>query len=88
MMNAYNIKLNGKWFIDVGEVNGQTSSGGWYDTGQSTREILLTENQNEAKLIEGMTNLNSYFKKIYESVRYSDTKMEIKELLIVKVGEC
>jgi len=22
-MNAYNIKLNGKWFVGVGEVNGQ-----------------------------------------------------------------
>ena len=87
-MNAYNIKLNGKWFVGLGEVNGQAFAGGWYDTGKNTREFILSERQSDAKLIEGMTNLNSYFKKIYESVRYGETKTEIEEILIVKVGEC
>ena len=36
---------------------------------------------NEAKLIEGITNLNSYFKKIYESVRYGDIKTEIEKVI-------
>ena len=87
-MNAYNIKLNGKWFVGMGEVNGQAFAGGWYDAGKNTRGFILSDNQSEAKLIEGMTNLNSYFNKIYESVRFGDVKTNIEELLILKVGEC
>ncbi|MUV39454.1 hypothetical protein JNUCC1_03332 [Lentibacillus sp. JNUCC-1] len=84
-MNAYNIKINGKWFVETGDVVGMTNSGGWYDTGKATRSLILSDNQDKAKQVEGMRNLNSYYNKIYDSARA--TGMEIEKLTFVKVGE-
>lgn len=87
-MNAYNIKINGKWFVGLGEENGQSYGGGWYDTGKTTRHFILSDEQDKALLVEGNINLKSYFTKIYDSVRYGRPKYDLEELTFVKVGEC
>lgn len=86
-MNTYSIRINGKWFVGEGEVNGRSPTGGWYDEGKSVKKIVLSDDHKEAKKIEGMFNLKSYFHRIYDACRYGETEFEIEELSFVKVGE-
>lgn len=70
-MNAYFIKIDDKYLVGTNEEDfGKVPAGGWYDVGGSIGGVILSDNLDEAKLIEGNINLKSYFNKIYDATRY------------------
>ena len=83
-MNEYKIKIDGKYFVGIGEeTEGKAPVGGMYDEGKNIGGVILTENTLQARKIEGNINLKSYFNKIYESIRYGD--FEFNKLEIVRI---
>lgn len=85
-MNTYLIKINDKYLAGINEEEvGKVPVGGWYDEGGNVGGVILTNNLNEAKIIEGNINLKSYFNKIYDATRYGTFKFN--KLEIVRVDD-
>lgn len=86
-MNTYLIKIDDKYFVNTNDDDfGKVPTGGWYDTGGSIGGVILSDNLNEAKRIEGNINLKSYFNKIYEAIRYGDFEFNKLEIVRVRNG--
>lgn len=80
-MNTYLIKINDKYLKGINDEDiGKVPAGGWYDTGGSVGGVILSDNLNEAKRIEGNINLKSYFNKIYDATRYGTFKFDKLEI--------
>ena len=85
-MNTYLIKINDKYLKKINDEEiGKVPAGGWYDVGGSVGGVILSNNLNEAKRIEGNINLKSYFNKIYDATRYGTFKFN--KLEIVRVDD-
>mgnify|MGYP006946508382 FL=1 len=83
-MNTYLIKIDGLYFAGITEHEmGKSAVGGWYDEGKTIRGLLLVPEKERAKKIEGNVNLNSYWKRIYDLLRYGN--LQFKKLEIEKV---
>lgn len=85
-MNTYHIKIDGMYFVDISdETIGKAPTGGWYDEGAGVSRLVLSAEQDKARLIEGNINLNSYWKKIYDAIRYGDVNFSKIEIVKVDV---
>lgn len=85
-MNTYLIKIDNLYFAGITEHEvAKSPTGGWYDQGKTVRGLLLVTEKEQAKKIEGNVNLNSYWKKIYDAIRYGDMKFD--KIEIVRVEE-
>lgn len=83
-MNTYHIKVDGLFLVDISsEAIGKAPTGGWYDSGYMVKGVVLSPDEEKAKAIEGNLNLNSYWKKIYDAIRYGD--MKFRKIEIVRV---
>lgn len=81
-MNTYLIKINDKYLKKINDEEiGKVPAGGWFDTGGSIGGVILSDNLDEAKLIEGNINLKSYFNKIYDATRYGTFKFNKLEIV-------
>lgn len=84
-MNVYLIKINDKYLKGINEEDiGKAPTGSWYDTGSSVGGVIVSDDRDEAKLIEGNINLKSYFNKIYDATRYGT--FTFNKIEIVRVG--
>ena len=83
-MNTYLIKIDNLYFAGITEHEvAKSPTGGWYDQGKTVRGLLLVPEKEKAKRIEGNVNLNSYWKRIYELLRYGNlqfSKLEIEKV--------
>ena len=83
-MNTYLIKIDGLYFAGITEHEvAKSPTGGWYDQGKTVRGLLLVPDKDKATKIEGNINLNSYWKRIYELLRYGNlqfAKLEIEKV--------
>ena len=80
-MNTYLIKINNKYLAGINEEEvGKVPVGGWYDEGGNIGGVILSDNLDEAKRIEGNINLKSYFNKIYDATRYGTFKFDKLEI--------
>ena len=83
-MNTYLIKIDNLYFAGITEHEvAKSPTGGWYDQGKTVRGLLLVLEKEKAKRIEGNINLNSYWKRIYELLRYGNlqfSKLEIEKV--------
>ena len=83
-MNTYLIKIDNLYFAGITEHEvAKSPTGGWYDQGKTVRDLLLVPEKEKAKRIEGNVNLNSYWKRIYELLRYGNlqfSKLEIEKV--------
>lgn len=87
-INQYIIKMDGKYFAgeDVNKVVGETANwNSWYVIGRDLHGLAFTPDRDKAKIIEGKTNLKSYFNKIHEHLRQK--LIDFESLVIEKVGE-
>ena len=88
-MDTYHIKVDGLFLVDISsEAIGKAptiSFGGWYDSGYMVKSVILSPDEEKAKAIEGNLNLNSYWKKIYDAIRYGD--MKFNKLEIVRIDD-
>jgi hypothetical protein len=83
----YNILINKLYFVDFKE-NSDNSGKGSYSNGQfeslntiyPTDVIIVSENKNEAKIIEGKTNLKSIMTKLLSDWNYKFYNIEIIEV--------
>lgn len=84
-MNTYLIKVNDKYLKGINDEEiGKAPVGGWYDEGINIGGVVLSDNLDEAKRIEGNINLKSYFNKIYDAARYGTFKFDKLEIVRVK----
>lgn len=84
-MNTYLIKVNDKYLKGINDEEvGKVPTGGWYDVGGSIGGVILSDDLNEAKQIEGNINLKSYFNKIYDATRYGTFKFNKLEIVRVR----
>ena len=67
-MNKYHIKIDGMYFVDISdETIGKAPTGGWYDEGAGVSRLVLSAEQDKARLIEG--NINREPPTTYASLR-------------------
>ena len=84
-MDTYFIKIDDKYLVGTNEEDfGKAPTGGWYDSGYMVKSVILSPDEEKAKAIEGNLNLNSYWKKIYDAIRYGDMKFDKIEIVRVK----
>lgn len=84
-MDTYLIKIDNKYLVGTNEEDfGKVPVGGWYDEGINIGGVVLSDNLDEAKLIEGNINLKSYFNKIYDATRYGTFKFDKLEIVRVE----
>lgn len=85
-MNTYLIKIDNLYFAGITEHEvAKSPTDGWYDQGKTVRGLLLVPEKEKAKRIEGNVNLNSYWKRIYDLLRYGN--FEFNKIEIEKVVE-
>lgn len=85
-MNTYLINIDGLFLVDISsETIGKAPTGAWYDGGYMVKGVVLSPDEEKAKTIEGNLNLNSYWKKIYDAIRYGD--FTFNKIEIVRVEE-
>ena len=84
-MDTYLIKIDDRYFVNTNNDDfGKVPVGGWYDEGGNIGGVILTDDLNEAKRIEGNINLKSYFNKIYDATRYGTFKFNKIEIVRVE----
>ena len=84
-MDVYLIKIDDKYLVGTNEEDfGKAPIGGWYDEGINIGGVVLSDNLDEAKRIEGNINMKSYFNKIYDATRYGTFQFDKLEIVRVK----
>lgn len=86
-MNSFIIKVNGSYYAGEHESTVPTPrpGSGWYiDRGESN-VIFFVEKRSEAKICEGLVNLNSHWQRIYNAMKYDG--LEIYKIEIQAINQ-
>ena len=85
-INKFILKINGKYFVNF-EETGDTRGKGAYCNGAfnlhsclPANEIIVSDKQSDAWIIEGRINLKSYIDKLISNHEYSFKALEILEV--------
>lgn len=86
-MNSYIIKVNGDYYAGEHEDTTPTPryTDGWYSERGESNVIFFMKERSQAKICEGLINLNSSWQRIYNSMRYDGLK--VKTIEIEKISE-
>ena len=72
MMKKFVIKIDDKYYVGEGQpVKRNASSGGWHIQNLGSSSIAVGSRE-DAKVIEGYTNLRSHWERIYEGLRFKE----------------
>lgn len=86
-MDTYIIKINGLYLegYDYENTKGQTGAGyGHYIEANDMEVMILTEEEEKARLVEGAINLKSQLDRIVDRMRYGNLDVEQLEIIRVK----
>lgn len=83
-MKKFVIKLDNLYYRGEGErITSKIPAGGrWHETYTEQSDVTVGIRA-DAKVIEGYTNLNSHWKRIYDALRYGDLKASRIEIMEV-----
>lgn len=85
-MKSFLIKVNGYYY--AGEHEDTTPSprpsDGWYTNRGETNVIFFMNDKKEAKVCEGLTNLNSHWQRIYNAMRFDG--LDVNSIVIEEVA--
>lgn len=71
-MKKFVIRIDDKYYVGEGETVKRNASGnGWHIHNLGSSSIAVG-NRKQAKEIDGYTNLNSHWKRIYDAIRYNE----------------
>lgn len=84
-MNNYIIRIDGAYFVgfNPNETSGKTSHMGWGPQSSEMEVVQVSYHQKDAKVLEGNINLNSFFSKLYDRLRYGEfgfSSLEIEKI--------
>lgn len=86
-MKSYVIKVNGSYY--AGEHEDTTPiprpSEGWYTNRGDANVIFFMNDIKDAKVCEGLVNLNSHWQRIYNAMRFDD--LDAKSIEILEINE-
>ena len=72
MMKKFVIKIDDKYYVGEGQpVKRNASSGGWHIQNLGSSSIAVGSRE-DAKVIEGYTNLKSNWERIHNAMRYNE----------------
>jgi hypothetical protein len=84
-MKKFLIKVNGSYY--AGEHEDTTTiprpSEGWYVNRGESNVIFFIQDRSDAKICEGLTNLNSHWQRIYSAMKYD--RLDVKTIEITEV---
>lgn len=85
-MKKFLIKIDNLYYCGEGEqITSRIPAGGrWHETYTEQTDVAVGIRA-DAKVIEGYTNLNSHWKRIYDAMRYGD--IQASRIEIVEVEE-
>lgn len=80
------IKVNDSYYAGESEDTVPTPrpKGGWYCNRSESSVLIFMNDIENAKVIESLTNLNSHWQRIYNSMRYDDLKASKIEIILVE----
>ncbi len=81
-MKSFLIKVNGTYYAGEHEDTTPTPryKDGWYVTRGESSVIFFMNNREEAKICEGLVNLNSHWQRIYNAMKYDGLNIEKIEI--------
>jgi len=84
-VKSYLIKVNGSYYAGEHEDTTPTPrpSDGWCTSRGESNVIFFMTDRGEAKICEGLTNLNSHWQRIYNAMRYDG--LDVKSIVIEEV---
>lgn len=84
-MNSYTIKVNGAYYAGEHQTINNTPrpSEGWYSSREESNVIYFTSQISEAKICDGLTNLNSHWQRIYNTIRYDGLEVKTIEIELI-----
>ena len=76
-MKKFVIRIDDKYYAGEGETVKRNASGnGWHIHNLGSSSIAIG-NRERAKEIDGYTNLNSHWKRIYDAMRYNEIECDV-----------
>lgn len=76
-MKKFVIRIDNKYYVGEGEtVKRNASSGGWHIHNLGSSSIAVGSKE-DAKIIEGYTNLRSNWERIHDAMRYNEIECDV-----------